>query len=203
MQRVYCPILAEHIDQIKRLAFEELDRMLNKISSRKYSVYRDRLIAICICQGFAQHFVETHENLGDRIDNEVTVSDEEIAERQQKVTEQGVVLSGIKDIDVWFFFEDHPQVKIPNRNNMNKSIYTKINGIGEVKIDFLKKGIKSSLLNDSTELNPESVVRNYLVVSHTKTSWHLQRKSVLGLYPETIYKRVIWRSKRIKQVDTV
>jgi hypothetical protein len=53
--RTYEKLTKEDLKEIEQYAKEELKRFLNK---EKYKVYENKLIAICLCQGAAQHFVE-------------------------------------------------------------------------------------------------------------------------------------------------
>jgi hypothetical protein len=155
--RTYEKLTKEDLKEIEQYAKEELKRFLNK---EKYKVYENKLIAICLCQGAAQHFVNGK--------------------------------TGIKDIDVWFFFEEDKDVKIPNFKNMRKSVSKKFTNIGEKRIDFLKKAIKEDIINKSESEKPEDILKSYLQNGNTSTSKHLAKKSVIGLFPTEIFGKIIW-----------
>jgi len=152
----------EDLKEIEQYAKEELKRLFNEVGKPKgkYKVYENKLIAICLCQGAAQHFVDGK--------------------------------TGIKDIDVWFFFEEDKDVKIPNFKNMRKSVSKKFTNIGEKRIDFLKKAIKEDIINKSESEKPEDILKSYLQNGHTSTSKLLAQKSVVGLFPPDIFEKIIW-----------
>lgn len=155
--RTYEKLTKEDLKEIEQYAKEELKRFLNK---EKYKVYENKLIAICLCQGAAQHFVDGK--------------------------------TGIKDIDVWFFFKEDKDVKIPNFKNMRKSVSKKFTNIGEKRIDFLKKAIKEDIINKSESEKPEDILKSYLQNGHTSSSKLLAQKSVVGLFPPDIFEKIIW-----------
>lgn len=64
--------------EVRRLAFSELDRFLFAAGSPpgKYARYEERLIAVCLAQGAAQHLVDLE--VTDVYDNEVSVDEAEI-----------------------------------------------------------------------------------------------------------------------------
>jgi hypothetical protein len=160
--RTYEKLTKEDLKEIEQYAKEELKRFLNEVGNPngKYRVYENKLIAICLCQGAAQHFVDEK--------------------------------TGIKDIDVWFFFKEDKKVKLPNRKNMRKLVSKKFTNIGNKSIDFLKKAIKQDIINKSENEKPEDILKSYLQNGNTSTSKYLAQKSVVGLFPPEILGKIIW-----------
>jgi hypothetical protein len=196
MERSYEEFSQINITTLKSLAFDELHRMLNDVGMGKYKVFEHKLIAICLCQGVAQHIVETRSY--EKFDYTCLIPQNEIEERSFKVDSNGAVLSGIKDIDVWFFFEEDENVKIPDIKNMRKTINFNFPGIGEKKVDFLKKAI-GKVEDGFSPLTPKESIIKYITTRNTSTAKHLKRKSIIGLYPEGIDGQVLWAVKREKQ----
>ena len=160
--RTYEKLTIEDLKEIEQYAKEELKRFLNEVGNPKgkYRVYENKLIAICLCQGAAQHFVDGK--------------------------------TGIKDIDVWFFFKEDKNVKIPDIKNMRYSVHKKFTNIGDKSIDFLKKAIKQDIINKSESVKPEDILKSYLQNGNTSTSKYLASKSVVGLFPPEILGKIIW-----------
>lgn len=163
--RTYEKLGGDDLQEIRQYAIEELNRFLYKVGNPegKYKVYKKKLIAICLCQGAAQHFLDGK--------------------------------TGIRDIDVWFFFEEDANVRIPDRRNMRCSKYKSLKNIGEKKIDFLKKGIKRDIVNMSKSKKPEDILRSYLQNANTRTSQELAKRPAVGLYPDKIFGKVVWKGR--------
>ena len=194
-ERVWAPITISHLEILKHVALDELKRFLNEAGTPqgKYSVYKNRLIAVCLCQGAAQYFFELWLMGKEPEDKVVEVKQKEIEEKSLKVKDK-IVLSGIKDIDIWFFFEEHPEIEIPHIRNMRKSIILEIPGLGKRRIDFMKKMIAKSILENSTSI--EEIIRKYLALE-TNSARFLSEKSIIGVYPEKLFAKPIWKVKRI------
>ena len=104
MNRIFQRLSSNDLEKIREYALEELQRFLTYAGNPqgKYRRYENRLIAICLGQGAAQHFIDLQEL--SVFDNEVKLEQKKIQEKGYKVDSNGKVISGIKDIDVWFFF---------------------------------------------------------------------------------------------------
>lgn len=144
----------------------------------------------------AQHFVENQSiKEYDYIDY---VDSNEIEQKGYKICNDGQVLSGIKDVDIWFFFEEDKNVKIPDIKNMKKTIVEDLPEIGRKKIDFMKKAVGKKSDGFDSSMPKESVIK-YITARGTGTSKHLKRKSIIGLYPEYISGEILWAVKRVKK----
>lgn len=163
MPRTYIGITPEDLEEIKQYALEELNRFLHECGSPagKYKVYKGKLVAICLCQGVAAHFVDGK--------------------------------TGINDVDVWFFFQENEDVKIPNIKNMRYSKELKFERLGEKRIDFLKKAIRRNIFEVSKSSEPTDVLNAFLRSANTASSRELAKKPVIGLYPTSIFASIIWR----------
>lgn len=161
--RTYEKLGVSDLQEMKCHALKELSRFYVKVGkpAGKYKVYKHKLIAICLCQGAAQHFVNG--------------------------------TTGIKDLDIWFFFKEDANVKIPDIKNMRYSVDKLLKNLGVKRIDFLKKSIKASVLSNSKTQQPQDLLRAYLQHANTTTSKELAKKPVVGLYPEKIFGVIIWQ----------
>lgn len=160
--RLYDTLGEAHLQLIQNYAEEELRRFLllsgNPVG--RYAIYKDRLVAICLCQGAALHFIDG--------------------------------TTGVKDIDVWFFFRDDDRQHIRNVGNMRYSINAKVGSFGLRKLDFLKKGISKKVTEQLDSDDPADVVTAYLLHAGTDSANWLRQKAVVGLYPKSIFGQVIW-----------
>jgi len=154
--RTYEKLDKEDLQELLVHAEEELGRFLST-NSGKYAVYQSQLVAICLCQGAAKHYVDS--------------------------------VTGVKDLDVWLFFEEHDTVKIPHRGNARKEIQANFKKLGPKRIDFMKKMIPLRFIvkNDA-----QNSLQNYLSLAVTSTSAELSLKPVIGLSPSAIFGRVLW-----------
>jgi len=101
--------------------------------------------------------------------------------------------TGIKDIDVWFFFQEHRDVKIPDIKNMRYSVYVIFKNIGKKRVDFLKKGLRKDIIDTAKSTEPGEILSSYLRRANTHTSQSLSQKSVIGLYPDKVFGKAIWK----------
>ena len=105
----------DDLREVRRLALSEMERFLYAAGSPpgKYSLYADRLVAICLAQGAAQHLVDL--DAAGAYDNEVRVDESEVRDKGLRVLPDGRVLSGVKDLDVVFFFPGGRPAAAPNQ----------------------------------------------------------------------------------------
>jgi hypothetical protein len=177
----------------------ELRRFLNHAGNPagKFIVYENRLVGICLCQGAAQHYVDMSSE--DKFDNEMYIDERKVKEKGYMVLPGGRVISGIKDIDVIFFFMAHDHVSIPNIRHCKKSVIAKFSNIGEYRIDFMKKGISKEILDETKGGNPINVILQYLKHTHHGQAY-LSKQSVVGLYPDELFGKIIWKTKRFVKI---
>ena len=192
MNRIFRELSSNDLAEIREYALAELKRFLTDAGtpSGKYGRYENRLIAICLGQGAAQHFVDRQELSA--FDNEVKVGKEKINEKGHKIDSNGKVISGIKDIDVWFFFEQDDDLKIPDRYRI-KSIQKDFENLGKRRIDFLRKGLIRKGSSRET-------VRSYLRGNNRGGNawWYLAQKSLIGLEPASLFEEILWATKRLQ-----
>ena len=175
---------------------QELSRFLEQAGTpaAKYRGYRDRLLAVCLVQGVAQHFLDTRPDL--RTDHDVQVPQSKIDEKGYRVTLDGRVINGVKDIDVIFFFRHNPHAPIPNRNHCIKSTEHNLKRPGRRRLDFMKKGVRLDALGLGVDTELAHLVHCYLAqTDHGRC--YLSKKSVVGLLPPEIFARPLWASRRL------
>ena len=193
--RTFGPLSLEDLQELTRLSLEELERFTASagIPPGKYRPYLGRLIAICLCQGAAQHYVDL-QDVKD-FDKEVLVNDEEIQEKGYEILPTGQVVSGVKDVDVVFFFEHYAPVSIPSRRHCLKAIEVKLPTLGRRRVDFLKKSVRPQITENAESRETSAIIRSYIKsTAHGRD--YLGMKSVVGLYPADILGCSIWQTRR-------
>ncbi len=196
--RTFEPIEDQDLQEILNFSKQELRRFLEQAGTPagKYNAYSDRLLAVCLVQGAAQHFVDSRPDL--RRDWVVEVPLHKIDEKGYRVNSDGEVTTGVKDIDVVFFFRHDSDVSIPSRNHCKKSIEHNLTAFGRRRFDFMKKGVRLEALGLGADANPTHLVQSYLAkTSHGRD--YLSKKSVIGLFPSSIFGHTLWASHRKKE----
>lgn len=93
---------------------------------------------------------------------------------------------GIKDFDIWHFYKDK-SVKFPYR------AHKRIEGGYKGKpVDFLKRAIPRHICNSYSN-NPGKAIIEYLCEKNTKTKNLLLEKAIIGLFPNKIFGKILWR----------
>ena len=197
MPRTFQKLEQDDMQEVRRHAFLELDRFLNVAGTPpgKYSRYADRLLAICLAQGAAQHLIDLEVGAA-AFDNEVRVSLLEIRDKGLCVSPTGRVISGIKDVDVLFFFREDEDLPLTNNRHLRKSVVANLGSLGKRRLDFMKKGMAESILAKAESDHPRDTTRAYLRESRHGRRY-LARKSLIGLYPEAIFCQPVWRTRRL------
>jgi hypothetical protein len=188
LDRTFAPLELGDLRNLCPHAAEETRRFCDHVALGKYSRYHDRLLAVVVVQGAAQHFVDTRPEL--KADHHIEVDRKTIEEKGQIVTDDGRVISGVKDLDIAILFDAIPDVPIPPRNHCLKAVWVTLPGLGERKLDLMKKSVVTIGAKDSA-----GIVRSYLQNTPHGTKF-LSKKSVLGLYPEPIFGQPLWVSRR-------
>lgn len=139
--RTFDPVTGEDLREIAWLSLQKMNRFTTRAGHPrgKYAPYLERLIGICLCQGAAQHHVDVQDSNG--FDSEVFVSADEIREKGLRVLPTGQVVSGVKDVDVVFFFEHYAPISIPLVRHCRKSVYADLPKLRKRRIDFMKKTV--------------------------------------------------------------
>ena len=96
---------------------------------------------------------------------------------------------GIKDYDIWFFYLEKGNPRVPYRARKKLE-----NGYKGKRIDFLRRGIPKYIL-DKFPNDPGETILNYLLEKNTKAKRMLLKKAVIGLFPDEILGKVIWKGE--------
>jgi len=96
---------------------------------------------------------------------------------------------GIKDFDIWHFYLENEKVNFPYRAHKILE-----NGYRSKPIDFLKRGIPK-YINKLTPDDQGRIIINYLLERNTKTKGFLLKKAIIGLYPDKIFGKVLWKGE--------
>jgi len=94
---------------------------------------------------------------------------------------------GINDFDIWLFYQKNQHINFWCRRR--KSVE---NGYKGKRIDFLKRAINRDLYNLYPN-EPDKCIIEYLLQRNTKTKRFLLKKAVVGLFPNKIFAKVIWK----------
>lgn len=199
MTRIYTRLTRNDLILMRDFALEELDRFLHRAGSPpgKFSIYSKRLIAICLCQGAAQHYLQSlsihpyHKT--------VCIENAVIRQKGYRLEKDGTVLAGIRDIDIWFFFYEYTKLTIPHIRNCKKSTSKSFDRLGHQVIDFMKKTITKNIVASAKSERPTDIIRSYLQNANTLTSEYLACASVVGLYPNVLLGRHIWKVQWINR----
>jgi hypothetical protein len=153
-ERSYFPLTIDDLRQLKELALKEHDDFFRR-NPHLEKAYRNSLIAICLCQGAALHYINP------------TV--------------------GVKDFDIWHFYIENESTPFPYR------AWKRIeNGYRGKPIDFLKRAIPRHIYEKHID-EPDRAVLEYLLARNTITKRLLLKKAIIGLYPDKIFSKILWR----------
>ena len=102
--------------------------------------------------------------------------------------------NGIKDLDVWTFYAEHPLIQYPPRRLISRDFGNPRFGqspdfpqyVGR-KVDCLGRSIPVEGDGD-----PISALRRYLSEQRTKTASKLARKAVVLIEPDALLGKVAW-----------
>jgi len=122
--------------------------------------YKGRLLAIALCQGAAQHFVDK--------------------------------IKGVKDFDIWYFYRQHPKITYPYRALKTSEIQLPNFGIRHV--DLMGRAVDLEIVHRHSE-DAAECIREYLYQGRTQTARLLAEQAVVGLYPPTIFRKIIWSER--------
>lgn len=94
---------------------------------------------------------------------------------------------GVKDFDIWFFYLEDPRARIPHRARKRVS-----DGPKGRPIDFLRRAIPAPVAEHYAG-EPAEAIMAYLLQRDTKTKRALLQKAVVGLAPDALFGRILWR----------
>jgi hypothetical protein len=138
----------------------------------KYKPLKDHIIAICLCQGGALHYIDE--------------------------------TTGIRDFDVYIFFDNETSITYPVRRRSVKDFGTDKFGttypganIKNFHPEFIGRNIDLMARNiDKTGDYIESI-QNYLKNQNSPTAYYLSQKAVVVLYPEEDIGKILWNAKKV------
>jgi len=155
-ERLYRPLTEDDLKKLTKIALEEHKEFFERNPHLK-TAYYDSLVAICLCQGAASHYLDPR--------------------------------VGIKDFDIWHFYIKNEKVNFPYR--AHKRIE---NGYKDRPIDFLKRAISKDICKSYSN-DPEQIIKKYLLEKNTHTKRLLLKKAVIGLFPDKIFGKVLWKGE--------
>ena len=102
--------------------------------------------------------------------------------------------NGIKDLDVWSFYEEHPERPFPYRRrakvDFGDSKFGTTDGYSHFtgrKVDLIGRSIRNV-----DRHNPVSTLRRYLRSGTTESARFLAEKAVILLEPTHLFGTVVW-----------
>lgn len=96
---------------------------------------------------------------------------------------------GVADWDIWHFYIEDRKTNFPYRAHKRID-----NGYRGKSVDFLKRAISKEIY-DSCSSRPERTIMKYLLERNTKTKRKLLEKAIIGLYPNALLGRVLWKGE--------
>ena len=105
-------------------------------------------------------------------------------------------VNGVKDFDVWFFYPKYSK-QLPYRRRGTVDFGSSKFGSFPKDVGFRGRRIDVLMRSDSDFSKGSASVRleRYLSNAKTSTAKHLARKAVVGLYPESVFGKVLWPKK--------
>lgn len=94
---------------------------------------------------------------------------------------------GVKDFDIWFFYREDPRARIPHRARKRVP-----DGPKGRPIDFLRRAIPAPVAERYAD-DPAGAIMAYLLQRDTATKRALLQKAVVGLAPDALFGRILWR----------
>lgn len=152
--RSYAQIRISDLEWLADAAYKDIQNFAHR--NPRHGTLPERIVAIVLAQGAAQHFVD------------------------------GV--NGVKDFDVWSFFEhaDGSPVFPPRRIGHGFYDEPRFQDCSR-RVDFMGR-----TLRDTGAVATLQALRNYLIEARSRSAFELSKRAVIGLYPRTILAEVIW-----------
>ena len=101
--------------------------------------------------------------------------------------------NGVKDFDVWFFYPQK-EITLPYRRRGVVDYGVSKFGKREKMKGFSGRSVDILMRSDANFNNgtPDACLQSYLTKSNTKTAKLLSQKAVVGLYPKSVFGKVLW-----------
>lgn len=162
-ERSYESIRPADLDQLAVLAHADREARFSRRS--RWSVYRDRVICVALCQGAALHYVNGK--------------------------------NGVKDIDVWTFFAEHPTGPFPYRWLTHADFGPSHFGRRDSEPDRRKYegrriDFNGRSLPEPPGADPIEALTRYLAAGRTESARHLAMKAVVVIDPAPLRGTVAW-----------
>lgn len=100
--------------------------------------------------------------------------------------------TGIKDFDIWHFYQENKNANFPYRAHKANE-----DGYKGKRIDFLKRAIPQRICHLSPG-KPGRIILDYLREEDNRTKRKLLEKGIIGLWPNSIFGEVLWRGRQAK-----
>lgn len=102
--------------------------------------------------------------------------------------------NGVKDFDVWFFYPAKTPVLPYRRRGVVDFGPSKFGRHPQVNRKFEGRTVDVLMRSDLAfnTRSPESAIQSYLSHPRTKTAKLLGQKALIGLYPESVFGKVMW-----------
>jgi hypothetical protein len=154
-KRSHAPFTDEHLKRWVKIALEDQEGLFGRNPPLR-KAYRNRLLLIALCQGGAQHFVDCKKGL--------------------KHT------NGVKDLDVYSFYAEHPTTPWPYRRHgvadFGESEFgyhpNRRAGFVGRQVDLMGRALPIRLHAEPIEVI--QAVRRWLTTSSNPTPQHLSRR---------------------------
>ncbi|MCV7401292.1 hypothetical protein H7K24_14130 [Mycobacterium fragae] len=171
MTKSHAQFTDEHLDRLAKIALEDQEGLFER--ERHLAVYRRRLLLIALCQGAALHYVQCKKGLQHT--------------------------KGVKDLDVYSFYAEHPRVPWPYRRYGKADFGESEFGCHPDDLPYKGKpfigrhvDLTGRALPVRPEGNPIEAVRIWLTTSKNPTPRHLREQAVVGLYPTRYQGTIMW-----------
>ncbi len=97
---------------------------------------------------------------------------------------------GVKDFDVHFFYAQNPAK--PRLSRAVYRIFASVGRFDDIAVDFIRTVVPVNRIKRSV---PERI-RLFLEEQPTANAMHLSHKAVVGLLPDKVFAKVLWRPAR-------
>lgn len=164
--RSFASIERDDLAKLAELALERLEAMFCRHPDKR-KLFEGKLIAICLCQGAADHFVHQGTNRD----------------------------PGVNDFDLWAFYARVQGHVLSNRKASNadfgkskfgRSEYDRDRYLGR-RVDVFWRGI--AVEDGASEI---ASVQRHIATSHTNSARHLRKKSGVIVWPRSKLGHVAW-----------